>query len=198
MESATKAVKYWQQRALVGAWGRWRDVVEEKAAQRAKLEGALARLMLRELSGAWNTWMENVLLAHKRNLAVARWANSTLVGAFEGWLDAVAYMAETRFKLEGALRRMTLRGLSGAWNTWTEAVAYVRETRFKLEGALRRMTLRGLSGAWNTWMENVLLSHKSKLALGRWTNSCMAAAWERWMEHMYNVLQAAWRARPRR
>ena len=62
--------------------------------------------------------MENVLLAHKSHMALARWANGALIAAFNGWLQGVAYRIEMRLKVAGAVKKMLLRELTAAWNQW--------------------------------------------------------------------------------
>ena len=126
--------------------------------------------------------MENVLLAHKSHMALARWANGALIAAFNGWLQGVAYRIEMRLKVAGAVKKMLLRELTAAWNQWGEIVLHQRTTWSKLEGAMRRLMLRGLSQAWNTWSDYVLLARKTHIAMSRWINSALMQAFRGWAE----------------
>ena len=51
---------------------------------RAKVEGALARLMMRELSAAWNAWTEHTLSAQKYRQAMLKWVYGSLSAAMAG------------------------------------------------------------------------------------------------------------------
>ena len=82
--------------AAAAAFRKWVGVVEHERENRAKLEGALARLMLRELASAWNQWAEYVVVSQKVTGALARLASRELAGAWNRWLEVMDLADKTR------------------------------------------------------------------------------------------------------
>ena len=57
--SAARVMRRLLSRALLGAWGSWREVCQEAAEERAKMRRCMARLMLKSLYDALELWRAN-------------------------------------------------------------------------------------------------------------------------------------------
>ena len=91
-----RAVSMWSDGTRAWALAAWKAALAHKQENRAKLEGALARLMLRELASAWNQWAEYVVVSQKVTGALARLASRELAGAWNRWLEVMDLADKTR------------------------------------------------------------------------------------------------------
>jgi len=116
-------------------WLGWREVVEEAAAMRG-LEANWAMVCRRALE-CWKRFAVDAQRARAfvgamQGLtairALVEWRmqtkarktlrNSYLRRALQGWYERVLYLAQMRFKLQGAVRRMTAMGMARAFQSW--------------------------------------------------------------------------------
>merc|ERR1712097_187783 len=144
----------------------------------------LARLMLRELSAAWNQWLDSVDLAQKSRKAMQLWTSGALVGSWSRWLSFV----EEKHQFTQALRKATAfwfgRALVASWNRWLEHAQTAREHRAKAARILGRWQNRLALGALESWrataQEQVLMRSKVEGALKRLMLRELSAAGNQW------------------
>ena len=120
---------------------------------RQRLRKAISKFSERELSRAWNRWLESTLekQALQQNIqkALARWRNSCQSSCFMKWLHEARINKALTGKLFTALQRMRSQELNRSWNAWVEYAVY----RQQIVLALMRWKNGCLSKAWNYWVE---------------------------------------------
>jgi len=140
---------------VTAAWNSWREWALEQARIAYKLKGAIMRMMMRQLSMA-----------------------------FEQWQYVTEEANRLKYVLSGAIRRMQNIALSKGWEQWQFWYEEVKAQQFILAGAIRRMLKRKLSMAWEQWQYwyEELMAQKNLLesALRKWAHMKLFAAFNKW------------------
>ena len=164
------------------------QVQESQAQQLAMIQGALNRMLKRQMSMAWEKWQQVYADAKFANRAgggaIRRMLNRKLSMAWEKWQFTAAEMARQQFMVQGALNRMLKRQMSMAWEKWQQVYADAKFANRAGGGAIRRMLNRKLSMAWENWqkysaslMQQVGVLHR---AVASMLKRLLTAAWNTW------------------
>ena len=157
---------------------------------RQKLGKAISKFSLRELSRAWNRWLESALekqiLLENIQKALARWQNSCQSACFMKWVQEARNKKVLNGKLFSALQKMRCQNLSRAWNGWVEYAVY----RQQIILAVTRWKNGYLNKVWNTWVEwgqrkrRILLTIMS--AKEHHMGDVLFRSWLTWLEILDN------------
>merc|ERR1719162_871570 len=99
----------------------------EMARQQFLIQGAINRMLKRQMSRAWEKWQQVYadlkFLNRMGGGAIRRMMNRKLSMAWEKWQFTAAEMARQQFMIQGAINRMLKRQMSQAWEKWQQVYA---------------------------------------------------------------------------
>ena len=194
-QKMTVAMARWRNATLAPSFLSWVSHVQEVQGLRYKLRGALVKLAQKELLGAWNKWVEYVVMQQKVRRAASKWYNKALADAWDRWRDWLGERITAYDRLNRAMSFWKNKAIVSFWVHWIHIIVEIQERRAKLLGALAKMSQRQIAAAWNKWMEVVLLQNemRAKLAgaLQRMSQRELAAAWNTWQLRVLEAKAAA-------
>eukprot|EP00658_Telonema_sp_P-2_P014329 TRINITY_DN15447_c0_g1_i1.p1 TRINITY_DN15447_c0_g1~~TRINITY_DN15447_c0_g1_i1.p1 ORF type:complete len:297 (+),score=67.39 TRINITY_DN15447_c0_g1_i1:404-1294(+) len=135
--TTAKAMHKIFQGALNKAFNRWMTYVEEKTEMQAIMRTVAAKLIMREVSMAFNNWLDwwQDMCTQRERLrkAVGRIKNSALFGLWCYWVE----VTDAARRAREALIRFSHRNLSNAFLTWIELCESVKAARDDRDRARR-------------------------------------------------------------
>ena len=162
-----------QLRAAFNAWAEYDD------APRFFLAQAVGHLAHRELSAAWNTWLESLEARERLRAAVAHMTGQGLVKAFGSW---EAFLEDRRLMLKAA-SAMQFAGLRMAFTTWCDYVSGTVEALDRLRSIVSAFS-GPLRRALNTWITHAAERDEQRRALLRLLHVATSRAWNAWLEFL--------------
>ena len=174
-----RAVKRMLNRVVADAFGRWREMWEEIAAQRAAVARAIGKMKYRQTAGAFHRWVEfteETKDLRAKCLAITkRMLNRAIAGAFDAWKAFWEQVRWEKMMMFKAIRKMQNGILSKAWETWAFLVAERRRMEEVVRGMIARMRMRGVAAAFSTWADVVNEMRRQR----RMVNDAIQRMWKR-------------------
>jgi hypothetical protein len=193
-QAAGRALQFFVNRAIMGAWVRWREAVAEANELREKMRIAVNRFMLAELQKAFTNWTGAVAEANEMRVkmaaAINRFAMAELDKAFTRWRDAVEEAADLRDKLMRALARFAKAELYKGFAAFRDNCETCKEERRLAGKALVFLVNRALAGSfvrWIEWTEEVVeMREKLEKAMRSFLMRAQMSAFTTW-QHVVSV-----------
>ena len=191
--------------ALFGAFSRWRErIVETREVSIAKrradvvVEKFVRRASRRELSRAFNRWVESTRIAkrarHSLRKVVARWQRLRLSVPFDDWVEWTEEVKSNRMKISRCVRRLRKATVLAAWARWIEFTGESRRRRVLAARATRclaRLANRVAARAFARWRDSVGRDLRHRAALRkiviRWQRLQLSASFNDWADWVDEV-----------
>ena len=163
VRAAHRAVSYFVNAAVWGAWVRWTTFLDESTTQREAFVKAARRFRNVALAGSFRRWVESVEEAAEMRGALAkairRFHNKVAAASFRRWVEFADEAAERREALARAVGRFRNASLGGSFRRWREAAEELAELRAKMQRVMARLAMRAVVGLYNL---RIQLTHSLK------------------------------------
>jgi len=154
---STKAGEAMLRQHLYRGWGRWVETYMGEIASLGLLSKAVARIMRRQLTGAYHCWHQGATQAREAKQAASQAANRfmrrQLAGAYHCWHQVATQAREAKQAASQAARHLGNRQLAGAFRAWLAKHREATKQGALLARCLAKAVLGALDRAFRQWGE---------------------------------------------
>ena len=186
-------------RAVAGAFGTWKAMLEGIRAQRALLVRALGRMKHMHLASAWAVW--KACYARVRNSrkvlkgTLLRLQHSKLGASLAAWREYSTLQRRTKRIGKRVASRLYNMRLSAAFDRWELLVQQNKRISSIMQSVALRVRNLAMSTAWAQWYAHVARSLKVQMAgrvvLKRLKNATVATAFRQWIAWILQLKREA-------
>jgi len=190
-QAATKAafaielLRQKEQLSRCRAWQQWQRVVAISRAQELKsvlLCRILRSLMQRDLSLAWNGWVQACTAAAYAEHVLFRAAQRLLRGGMARALSTWASVTDAQARMRTSIARLTQLEKVSALRHWARQVEAEFTALHKLRAAVVIFTRRDMVGAVRAWQSACRAAATLTHALSALMDRDLLCAWRSWSE----------------
>jgi protein SFI1 len=158
------------------------------ARQQFLMQGAINRLLKRQMSAAWEKWQQvyaDLKFANRMGGgAIRRMLNRKLSMAWEKWQFEAAESQRQRMLMLRSAMRWVQEIMARAFFTWKTISSEMWRTRQGMRRAVGKFMMRGLARAWNKWVdfavEKKAIERNARRAMLRWKNQGLSRGFVTW------------------